>query len=775
MPNPLDQVTQDMRDDEGRPLRRIVITGAEAPVDNSETDVVNRLEQAVAPAPGQPTDIMALIAKVRDYLANAGTGILDQVGVAGVEPGPVRDAAVTGRNSLVGLAGPENDLWPVRMVKSGATLPGEVSQGIVPTFDPETGRTSVPMIERAQDTAGMAMPGGLAQKPGTATLGSGPVRQGVAAAPEAAPVFYSALEHVVSNSAQDAMSPQQWQGFLKNQPGLKNEELGWTGVNDWLAQQKGKVSKEDVQAYLDEHKVEVKDVTKSRRSVDELERDFEGDYDPEVVTEMRRRNRNLPDENSDQFAEIYYNTQADMPGNTKYSDYQLPGGENYREHLLTLPPRPGPKWSIADEAQFSTWDKIKQQGKQLPPDVQAEYDALLAKRQQSPEYTSSHWDEPNVLAHVRTNERDVGGQPSLHIEEIQSDWHQQGRKQGYQQKFTKNDVKERIGPAGDKQYYIELPEAQGGRTLHQDTPEDAIKAAEHVMNVVSGPRIPDAPFKTAWPELALKRMIRLAADEGKTRISWTPGEAQAARYDLSKQVEAIRAKLNPDGKTFSITGKKKTESGTHWTPLNDVVPSDKLGDFVGKDLAEKIMNDYEGHFNSPNASNKSFIKDYSGLDLKVGGEGMKGFYDNMLPKMVEKLGKAHGVKVKKAEVTGKYHVNDAKGNRVAEFGSEADAKHWLDMVDKDMKAGFKLVPDAQPVYYFDIPPAWRDQAVGKGFPLYMQGIPFPLTPVDYDPFKDLGKEKMRTIARGANDRNALQPLDIQASRVYGPDVNQEDH
>ena len=34
-------------------------------------------------------------------------------------------------------------------------------------------------------------------------------------------------------------------------------------------------------------------------------------------------------------------------------------------------------------------------------------------------------------------------------------------------------------------------------------------------------------------------MIKEAADNGYDAISWTPGEAQAARYDLSKQIEKI--------------------------------------------------------------------------------------------------------------------------------------------------------------------------------------------------------------------------------------------
>ena len=53
-------------------------------------------------------------------------------------------------------------------------------------------------------------------------------------------------------------------------------------------------------------------------------------------------------------------------------------------------------------------------------------------KNQIPEFRSSHWEEPNVLAHARVNDREIPGVgKSLHIEEIQSDWHQAGRKEGY--------------------------------------------------------------------------------------------------------------------------------------------------------------------------------------------------------------------------------------------------------------------------------------------------------------------------------------------------------
>jgi hypothetical protein len=487
-----------------------------------------------------------------------------------------------------------------------------------------------------------------------------------------------------------------------------------------LAQQKGKVSKKDVQAYLDEHKVEIRDVTKSGKDplVNEEAWDLAAE---EVAAEYPTMN---PD--GAEFYALMQSRVEELAPETgvRYSDYQLPGGQNYREHLLTLPPRGISKEAFAElqaaeRATGNAYDKYLQkmldkydsertggarwQNKATPAEytefqrLQKEAiragDELIAAKQGTDKrqsYQSSHWDEPNVLAHVRTNERDVGGVPAMHIEEIQSDWHQAGRKQGYS--LSEKEKAER-------------------RTLQDEwidkgregmDPTRAARLGELMQREKSGQAIPDAPFKTSWPELALKRMIRMAAEEGKTRISWTPGEAQAARYDLSKHLD----KVQYHGDTQRLVGIDKNGG----VVLDKSVPPEKVPDFIGKDVAQKLFDSEPNHIGQ--------IRELRNADLKVGGEGMKGFYDNMLPKMVEKLGKQHGVKVQKAELPNP--------------NSEAMLRNLSPAEMRAARAKGEL--GTMPVYYFDIPPAWRDQAVGKGFPLFMSGVPFPLTPVDYDPF-----------------------------------------
>ena len=47
-------------------------------------------------------------------------------------------------------------------------------------------------------------------------------------------------------------------------------------------------------------------------------------------------------------------------------------------------------------------------------------------------YKSGHWEEPNILAHIRMNDRtDADGAKVLFIEEAQSDWGQEGKRRGF--------------------------------------------------------------------------------------------------------------------------------------------------------------------------------------------------------------------------------------------------------------------------------------------------------------------------------------------------------
>ena len=79
--------------------------------------------------------------------------------------------------------------------------------------------------------------------------------------PAAAPPFYSALRRTIEQKMGGAMPAKQFAALLK-QPGIKQDEVKWTGIQDWLAKKQGKVTKQEVLEFLDANGLQVKEVVK---------------------------------------------------------------------------------------------------------------------------------------------------------------------------------------------------------------------------------------------------------------------------------------------------------------------------------------------------------------------------------------------------------------------------------------------------------------------------------------------------------------------------------
>ena len=347
---------------------------------------------------------------------------------------------------------------------------------------------------------------------------------------------------------------------------------------------------------------------------------------------------------------------------TKYDKYQLPGGENYRELLLTLPNKPMDA-SRAAENYYTQF--VKRGGEpdwsQLTPDKQQDVINSMPTQARnasaSPEYRSSHFNEPNILAHMRLNDRvDAQGKKMLLIEEVQSDWHQAGREKGYQsvdsgkamQAFDQysNELaaKYDLNPAQNLSMYA---------TIKNIKPEEIAKydaLQSEYVKATSG--VPNAPFKDTWHQLALKRAIKEAVDKGYDRIGLTTGAQQAERYKLTNEVDEI----NVIGRIDARTGEKSRQvaldlksGGSYKLGVNNEgiidnvnmleinnLQGKKLADVVGKEVAKKIME-----------SNSQTIK---GEGLNIGGEGMKKYYDEVYPNYLNKLGKKYGAQVGETNV-----------------------------------------------------------------------------------------------------------------------------
>lgn len=435
--------------------------------------------------------------------------------------------------------------------------------------------------------------------------------------------YYSPLQRAVEGLKQETAPAAQWQGMIAKLPGIKPEEIEWTGLNDWLKLQQGKVTKAQILDYLNANGVQVQEVEKAVGRPEGWRviksPDVEGEWD--VVRQDGRVVHSAP---SKADAEVYLDSQG--TDNTKYSSYVLPGGENYRELLLTLPTQ--------DEKRQSRLDRINDEAAALPPhgertqeqqrrfeELVAEHDAV-ADAPRGDSYHSSHWDEPNILAHVRFNTRtDADGNKVLFIEEIQSDWAQEGKKKGFK------------GQLSDEQVAREL----GLTEEWDDIPDER----RNVLRGMVTAGVPSAPFVTktdAWVALAIKRMIRYASENGFDRVAFVNGEQSAQRYSLSKQVNEISWRVRRGSKSATLELKNGDQHTFHVDGDGQVVEVDgtgnttfigkSLADVIGKDVASKVM-----------AEEKGLL---SGDGLNIGGEGMKAFYDKIVPTVAKDVLKKLG-------------------------------------------------------------------------------------------------------------------------------------
>ncbi len=370
-----------------------------------------------------------------------------------------------------------------------------------------------------------------------------------------APQWYLKSNQLIDSRMSGPMPADTVLKMLENN-GVKPDELKWSGISEFLRDKgKEKVTPEELRKELATGAIGVTDVTKGE-------------------------------------------------GETRFGMWQLPGGTNYHELMLTIP-REGMGTSMQD------WNVP--QGHQYGDD--------LADRRR--------------VGHVRFNDR-IGpnGERLLHLEELQSDWHQKGRTQGYK-------LPPEAAAEMESQYKaLVRKNAKARDDGFAPKPEDVQRARELEDALFRSDKgVPDAPFKKTWPELLMKRMIRYAAENGYDGVSWTPGEEQAARYDLSKQIDAVHYVPVGDG-TYHVDAIKDG----HIVASKAGTPQ-QLEDFIGKDVTKKIVSG-EGDplKNTPN------YRKLSGVDLKVGGEGMRGFYDKIVPDLANKLGKQFGAKVGETKI-----------------------------------------------------------------------------------------------------------------------------
>jgi len=406
----------------------------------------------------------------------------------------------------------------------------------------------------------------------------------------------------------------EWKEVKEDSPFLTNNQKEL--VREWnkidkdyqkaQIQKKKSITKADIQDWINQNKVEIEEVTKGIKSKETRIYWNDANQGTGVISYTSNTGLTIHDyENGEvlllkdneeiawfttvfEAKEAAKNEYKQYADDTKFSQWQLPGGENYKEVLLTMPTWEKRKVrieqlkkEIRQQAENTKeWrdytDKINtllkkiHSGEGRTDDILPKVEKLEQERELIAEqewgdkwaeiqklgednyFKSSHFDEPNILAHVRFNERNLeSGEKVLFLEEIQSDWAEKGRKEGFKDKklpeltlpegwtVKQDDKTTLLYSMRDVKLWKVYNEHGNQIGLGKENKDDAIREAKKTGYFKEHDDVPDMPFKqtSQWVNLVLRRMIRYAAENGFDKVAWTNGEMQAERYDLSKQVD----------------------------------------------------------------------------------------------------------------------------------------------------------------------------------------------------------------------------------------------
>jgi N12 class adenine-specific DNA methylase/tRNA1(Val) A37 N6-methylase TrmN6 len=593
--------------------------------------------------------------------------------------------------------------------------------------------------------------------------------------------FYSALAAALPGMRKIAdkagmVTPDQataWLAARQKEGKFKAEELQWSGLTDWIAMQPGKVSVDSIGQFAANNGVQLQEVHKTQgkelpgATIDQLRQSHPDDFallqgqgfepvphddedghlmfwqkDDDNYLDARELRTDYGVDRNTEAAAKRLAAAFQIPervDSTKYGQYVLPGGENYHELLLTVPARGArtSRMSLEQAAEAGLLDES------FTPEG-----GEVARQQ---DYQSSHWDEKNVIAHVRFNDRvDADGNKVLFIEELQSDWGQEGLKRGFagpgatveerqaaaanvaaaddnldaeksmldkysgdiqywQEKLAKLERDERTPREDLESASVSLDKARDQKREQMkvlDRASAALVDAQRAQNLLAhkGQGTAAAPFVTkteGWLQLGIKRMIAYAVEHGYDKVAFVSGQQSADRYDLSKHIDYLEYRRDNHG------GGNVIADGPGGVPvISKVIKNDgDLEAIVGKEVAQKLL----AQTPVKGRSDESYVLE--GAGLQVGGEGMKTFYDKIVPQNINAvLKKLGGGKVEQvrlpspeAKITQVGGMFSVEGR---EFSTMAMAEDW---VSKYSTAG------VQPG--FAITDALRGE-VASGLPLF---------------------------------------------------------
>jgi len=268
------------------------------------------------------------------------------------------------------------------------------------------------------------------------------------------PIYWSPLERAVENMGFAKAPGQQWFATIAKTPGVKKEELEWTGLEEWLNAQDGPVSRDEVLSFVRAGGVQVDEVVlgeadeyavdeRAMELRDEWIQEHLNDYDPDVSVDYPDINVSEEDEDGNPIewevdGETFDSEEdAQAKADELHDEWRDAAEDEARRDHEEYLSDGAPYWDFENAAreELGAQTKFEQYTEKGGDDYRELLLTLPSGARGNPEkgyYHSGHFSDQPVIAHVRFKSRkSADGKDVMFIEEVQSDWHQQGREKGY--------------------------------------------------------------------------------------------------------------------------------------------------------------------------------------------------------------------------------------------------------------------------------------------------------------------------------------------------------
>ena len=405
---------------------------------------------------------------------------------------------------------------------------------------------------------------------------------------------------------------------------------------------------------------------------------------------------------------------------TQYRRWSLPGGTEYREIRLTIPvttPRlnRSENMSVAGAPEFyeytidgvapsiysaqvtkmpdGMYEVIKQGWRTAFPTLDAA-DAYIRKTLSDDaeqfsdrvSFKTSHWAERNIVVHLRLTTRiDADGKRVLFVEEIQSDWGQQGRANGFRNRAKLAELRKRVRELMARQEQLDaivysdeygdllwiddkiqaatksFPDVDSAIAAFESMTDDELAANYSLdasgvqvlrtwalwsknrndLNMARGQlirmneSIPSGPFvenTDAWTTLGLKQILIEAVKGKYDRVAFVTGDQTVQHYRdaIVQAVDGVQIVRETDG-TYSVNAYKGEETLVE----ENNIRRDRIAELFGKAGADQLIT-------AADAAGDGQVVDVEAGNLEVGGAGLRKHYGQIVPKNLQKLLKKFG-------------------------------------------------------------------------------------------------------------------------------------